>query len=155
MFVVFFACLCKLLVTDLHLCWILKVLRYFTKSVMCLSGVDLFMKIQLCMNIPWLDYFSKLDETTEIGCNLYKSASHKNGWRAKLLNRTKNRKSTHMHERQPVGCYAISKARKACAVRVTIFSRGGKFRPVSNFSTHFYCTQVTCSYVLLSYSIAK
>ena len=99
----FFACLCKLLVTDLHLCWILKVLRYFTKSVMCLSGFDLFMEIQLCMNIPWLDYFNKLDETTEIGCNLYKSASHKNEWRAKLLNRTKNGTSAHMQERQPVG----------------------------------------------------
>ena len=129
--------------------------QIFYQVCYVLKWVDLFMKIQLCMSIPWLDYFSKLDETTEIGCNLYKSASHKNGWQAKLLNRTKNRKSTHMHERQPVGCYAISKARKACAVRVTIFSRGGKFRPVSNFSTHFYCTQVTCSYVLLSYSIAK
>ena len=73
-------------------------------------------------------------ETTEIGCNLYKSASHKNGWRAKLLNCTKNRTSTHIQEWQPVGCYAISKAWKACAVCVTIFSRGSKFRPVSNFT---------------------
>ena len=35
----------------------------------------------------------------------------------------------------------------ACAVCVTIFSTGGKFQPVSNFTTF---TQAACSYALLS-----
>ena len=37
----------------------------------------------------------------------------------------------------------------ACAVRVTIFSNGSKFRLVSKFTELHALTLVTCSYVLL------
>ena len=39
----------------------------------------------------------------------------------------------------------------ACAVHVTIFSTGGKFCLVSNFTKLHTLTQVACSYVLLFY----
>ena len=44
-------------------------------------------------------------------------------------------------------CYA------ACAVRVSIFSTGGKFRPVSNFTKLHVLTLAACSYALLVWYI--
>ena len=38
---------------------------------------------------------------------------------------------------------------RSCAVRVTIFSTGGKFRPVSNFTELHALTQASHSYALL------
>ena len=38
---------------------------------------------------------------------------------------------------------------RTCAGRVTIFSTGGKFRPVSNFTYLHTLTLATCSYALL------
>ena len=40
-----------------------------------------------------------------------------------------------------------------CVVRVTIFSTGGKFRPVSNFTELHTLTQAARSYSLLIYPI--
>ena len=40
----------------------------------------------------------------------------------------------------------------ACIVRVTTFSTGGKFQPVSNFTESHTLTQATRSYTLLQYS---
>ena len=37
----------------------------------------------------------------------------------------------------------------ACPVCFTIFSAGGKFRPVLNFAELYTLTQATCSYVFL------
>ena len=39
---------------------------------------------------------------------------------------------------------------RSCAVHVTIFSTGGKFRPVSNFTKLYTLTLAAHSYVLLA-----
>ena len=41
---------------------------------------------------------------------------------------------------------------RSCAVRVTIFSTGGKFRPVSNFTELHTLTLAACFYALLYYA---
>ena len=43
----------------------------------------------------------------------------------------------------------------ACAGRVTIFSTGGKFRPVSNFTELHALTLAARSYALLTEMIAR
>ena len=43
----------------------------------------------------------------------------------------------------------------ACAVRVTIFSMGGKFRPVSNFTELHALALAARSYVLLVHSYVE
>ena len=42
----------------------------------------------------------------------------------------------------------------ACAIRVTVFSTEGKFRPVSNFTELQAPTLAACSYVLMRISQA-
>ena len=46
-------------------------------------------------------------------------------------------------------CLATLTFYAACAVHVTIFSTGGKFRPVLIFTYLHALTLVACSYVLL------
>ena len=64
------------------------------------------------------------------------------------MNRTKNRTPGHMLSNSGLS------TRAACRVHVTIFSTGGKFQPVSNFTELHALTLAACSYALLATHIA-